>query len=66
MDEQNNKVNWHIVDAANSIEKVQSDINEIVTEIMKEVEDGKPLFKMFEEGEYILPSPSPKDEGDES
>lgn len=66
MDEKGNIVDWHIVDAANSIEKVQLDINKIVTKTMKQVEDGKPLCKMFEEGEYILPSPSLKDEEEES
>ncbi len=55
MDEISEKVDWHVVDASQTIEEVQNDINQIVEETMKKVEDGKPLFKMFCDGEYVLP-----------
>ena len=55
MDEISEKVDWHVVDAAQTIEEVQAEINQIVEKTLKTVEDGKPLFKLFCDGEYILP-----------
>lgn len=49
---------WHIVNAAQSIDEVQNDINKIVEETLVRVGNGAALNKMFQEGEYVLPSPS--------
>ena len=57
-DEKENRVPWHIIDASRSIETVQDEINRVVEATIKRVEDGAPLYKMFEDGEYQLPSPS--------
>lgn len=48
-------VPWYIVDASGTVEEVQRDINVIATKTLKRVEEGKPLFRMFEDGEYVLP-----------
>jgi hypothetical protein len=56
LDLKNKKVDWHIVDASKTIEEVQSDINEIALKIIQKVNDGKALSKMFDDGEYSLPS----------
>jgi hypothetical protein len=64
MDQESKKVDWHIVDASKTIDEVQSDINEIVEATMRRVKDGKPLVKMFDDGEYLLPKPS-SSEGNE-
>lgn len=58
MDQSSHKVDWYVVDASRTIEEVQSEINEIVTKTMEQVKNGKPLFKMFDEGEYALPPQS--------
>ena len=57
-DQESKKVDWHLVDASKTIDEVQSDINEIVMATMERVKDGKPLFRMFDDGEYNLPTPS--------
>jgi len=62
MDEKDCKVPWHVVDASKSIDEVQLNINEIVKATLDEVKNGKPLYKMFDEGEYKLPLPSLKEE----
>jgi len=51
-----NRVDWHIIDASKSIENVQNDINDIVMKTLDKVKNGKPLYKMFDDGEYVLPS----------
>jgi len=58
MDAEEKTVPWHIVDASQSIDEVQADINKIVEATMKRVADGNTLYKMFQEGEYALPDPS--------
>lgn len=55
MDEKEQTVPWHVIDAAQSIEQVQAEINTIVHDTMQRVAQGAPLRKMFQEGEYILP-----------
>ena len=64
LDEQWKRVPWHIVDASQNIDQVQEDINKIVDHTLKQVSQGKPLERMFEEGVYLLnPVDScPKDE----
>ncbi len=52
------EVPWHIVDAAQTVEDVQADINKIVAETIEKVSNGAPLRRMFEEGEYDLPQRS--------
>mmetsp|Transcript_758 Transcript_758/g.1172 ORF Transcript_758/g.1172 Transcript_758/m.1172 type:complete len:235 (+) Transcript_758:106-810(+) len=52
MDEKDGRVPWHIVNAAQSIEEVQKDINKIVEDTVKSVAQGKPLFNMWKEGEH--------------
>lgn len=64
MDEKEKTVPWHVVNAAQSIEEVQADINKIVDETLKRVAEGAPLKTMFQEGIYSLPPPSAKNEDD--
>ena len=68
--EKQGRVPWHIVDASKTIEEVQKDIWGIVENTIERVEgsrdvdaDGEevsakycPLNRMWEEGEYKLPS----------
>lgn len=56
MDEEEKRVPWHVVDAAQSMDEVQAEINQIVQDTMQRVADGAPLNRMFQEGEYLLPS----------
>lgn len=56
MDKQYNRVPWYIVDASKTVEQVQMDINGIASATMARVANGAPLYKMFEDGEYVLPS----------
>ena len=63
MDEKSKKINWYIIDASKTIDEVQSDINEVVTKTMANVKNGKPLFKMFDDGEYNLPPRSSTEDG---
>lgn len=58
MDEAGKRIPWHIVNAAQSVEQVQADINKIVESTMQSVNNGAPLYKMFQEGVYQLPKPS--------
>lgn len=58
IDDAGKRIPWHIVNAAQSVEEVQSDINKIVEATIQTVNDGAPLYKMFQEGEYQLPEPS--------
>jgi len=59
VDEEEKNFPWHIVDAAQSIDEVQADINKIVEDTIKRVsEEELPLSKMFQPGEYLLPTPS--------
>lgn len=55
MDEKEQTVPWHVINAAQTIEQVQSEINVIVHDTIQRVAQGAPLKKMFQEGEYILP-----------
>jgi hypothetical protein len=48
-------VPWHVVNAAQSIEQVQADVLAIVEDTVKQVQDGKPLSKLWMEGDYPLP-----------
>jgi len=52
--EMDDQVPWHVVNAAQTIEKVQADILAIVEDTVQKVYDGKPLPKMWTEGEYPL------------
>lgn len=58
MDETEKRIPWHIVNAAQSVEQVQADINKIVEATIQRVNNGAPLYKMFQEGMYQLPKPS--------
>jgi len=61
IDETEGRVPWHIVDASQSIEEVQENIWSIVNDTLQKVDDGKPLMKMWEEGDYELPAPTGTD-----
>lgn len=52
-------INWHIVDAAQSMEDVQRDINIAVLKTINQVKAGKPLGKLWVEGVYDLSTISP-------
>jgi dTMP kinase len=41
------KINWHMIDAAQSMEAVTTDILSVVEKVIKEVEEGKPLQKLW-------------------
>lgn len=58
LDEANGSVPWHIIDASKTIEEVQADIWSVVESTLKRVENGLPLYKMWEDGEYGFPAPS--------
>jgi dTMP kinase len=46
------RVPWHLVNAAQSVEAVESDIWAIVQATMEKVQAGKPVYKMWQEGTY--------------
>jgi dTMP kinase len=46
------RVPWHLIDAAQSVEAVESDIWAIVQATIKKVQAGKPVYKMWQEGTY--------------
>jgi dTMP kinase len=46
------RVPWHLVDAAQSVAAVESDIWAIVQATMDKVQAGKPVYKMWQEGTY--------------
>ena len=58
MDEAEKRIPWHIVNAAQSVEEVQADINKIVESTLQNVNNGAPLYKMFQEGVFQLPEPN--------
>lgn len=58
MDEVEGRIPWNVIDASQSIDQVQKDINKVVEETLHRVNDGSPLCKMFQEGHYQLPSSS--------
>lgn len=58
MDEEDKRVHWYVVDAAQSIESVQRNINEVVDSTLQRVSQGAPLRTMFHNSEYVLPKPS--------
>lgn len=53
-DEKSARVPWKFINAAQSMDQVESDIWKVVQETMKQVEEGKPLGKMWQDGEYSL------------
>ena len=57
-DESQKRIPWFIVDASQSIEDVQGNINEIVAKTLKLVNEGSCLKRMWEDGDYDLPNPS--------
>lgn len=46
-------INWHMIDAAQSMEAVTTDIISVVDSVLKDVEN-KPLQKLWSEGEFEL------------
>lgn len=48
------QVPWHVVNAAQTIEEVQADILAIVEDTVQQVQGGKPLPKLWLDGEYPL------------
>lgn len=49
-DETTGQVPWFVIDAAQTIDEVQNDINTVVEKTMKEVNDGgKPIQVMWED-----------------
>ena len=52
--EVDDRVPWHVVNAAQAVEKVQADILAIVEDTLQEVCDGKPLKKLWTDGDYLL------------
>lgn len=52
--EMDTQVPWHVVNAAQTVEQVQADILTIVQATLQQVQDGKPLRKMWTDGEYPL------------
>lgn len=58
IDEKEGTVPWYIVDASQTIEEVQKEINQIVENTMEKVSSGAPVARMFGDGNYKLPDPS--------
>ena len=56
MDEKQGQVPWHIIDASKTVEEVTVDIVSIVDATIKRVQEGKPLAKMWDEGDFVLPT----------
>ena len=57
VDEKLGRVPWHVVDASQSIEKVNEKIVSVVTETLEKLQRGPaPLSRMWGEGEYELPT----------
>lgn len=54
-DEASRRVLWKVVDASQSVEDVQRDINAIVDETLQRVNAGSDLKKMWSDGTCILP-----------
>ena len=52
LDDDKHRILWYVVDASLGIEEVQNKIRDIAQQIIQDVENGKPLYKMWEEGEY--------------
>jgi dTMP kinase len=61
MDEAAGNVPWHIVNAAQTVEEVTADIWTIVENVLEQVQKGKVVNKMWENGAFQLPE---TDEGE--
>lgn len=48
-DETDGEVPWHVVNAAQSIEDVQKEINTIVESTISKIEEGSPLKSLWKE-----------------
>lgn len=48
------RVPWHVVNAAQTVEKVQADILAIVEDTVLQVYNDKPLYKLWTDGNYPL------------
>jgi argonaute-like protein implicated in RNA metabolism and viral defense len=58
LQEMDKRIPWHIVNAAQTMEKVQEDILRIVKETVKDVRNNdKPLEKLWTDGVYALSKP---------
>ena len=64
MDEAVGRVPWTVIDAAQTIEQVEADIQKVVEATLKGIANGKKLSKMWEEGEYALSSLSATTSGE--
>jgi dTMP kinase len=49
---------WYMVNAAQSVEDVQLDINNVIDKTLKDVYEGVPLRKMWSAGDFELPPTS--------
>jgi hypothetical protein len=45
---------WHVIDASPSIDEVQESIFEIVRDVIDQVQSGKPVNKLWQEGEFVM------------
>lgn len=52
--EDEGRILWHVIDAAQSVEAVTNDIVNIVNKVMEGVAQGKPLQKLWSDGVYDL------------
>lgn len=52
--EDEGRIPWHVIDAAQSVEAVTNDIVNIVNKVMEGVAQGKPLQKLWSDGVYDL------------
>ena len=53
-DDQEGRVPWHFVSAAQTVEEVQQDINKVVEKTLGKISSGKELGKLWEEGPYQM------------
>lgn len=52
MDEADGRVPWHVVNAAQSVENVESDIWKIVSAVQEKVTTEKRMNRMWQEGSF--------------
>ena len=58
LDRSEGRVPWHVISAAQSIEEVQAEIWKIVEKTLDQVQNGKSLGKLWEEGDYQMTTKS--------
>lgn len=66
LDKAEGRVPWHVVSAAQSIDEVQADVWKVVEKTLEQVNNGKQLGKMWEQGDYQATSVCASQDGKEN